>query len=128
MYVNETRIAELRAIDQNTFDLRKLVRLCEELNVTSDEGCLYSTGMLVRSILDYAPPIFGKTSFTEVASNYGGKSFKEAMQRLEESARKIADGYLHTRARKKETLPVPQQVNFTAELDLLISEIVNILS
>jgi hypothetical protein len=58
--------------------------------------------------------------------NGGGKSFKDAMCQLENFARKIADAHLHMPIRRKETLPVAQQVNFSPHLDVLLSEIVRI--
>ena len=63
-----------------------------------------------------------------MANNYsgGGKSFKETMHHLENAARKVADAHLHTPIRKSETLPVAQQVNFAAQLDMLLSEIVRV--
>jgi len=57
----------------------------------------------------------------------GTRSFKETMERLENAARRIADGYLHVRIRQRETLPEPQQVNFAAEIDALLAEIVRVL-
>ncbi len=83
--------------------------------------------MLLRSILDHIPPIFSKSSFKEVASGYGGKSFKDAMQHLENGARKIADSYLHSQIRKKEILPTFLQVNFSPYLDFLLTEVITIL-
>ncbi len=128
-FVSETRIAQLRAVGTPTFDLRKLIRLCEEINVTYTEGALLATAMLTRAILDHVPPIFEMTTFSQVANNYAGaRSFKEAMDRLDKAARKIADGHLHEPIRAKETLPEPQQVNFAAEIDTLLAEIVRILS
>ncbi len=84
--------------------------------------------MLTRGLLDHVPPIFGKTTFSEVANNYGGggKSFRETMHHLENAARKIADAHLHTPIRESETLPVAQQVNFSPQLDVLLSEIIRI--
>ena len=67
--------------------------------------------MLIRTVLDHVPPIFGKKNFDEVANNYGGKSFKGAMQHLQNAARNVADGHLHQQIRKSETLPTAQQVN-----------------
>jgi hypothetical protein len=85
--------------------------------------------MLTRALLDHVPPLLGVTSFAQVANNYSGaRSFKEAMERLEKAARKVADSHLHLPIRAKETLPVPQQVNFAAEVDLLLSEIVRTLA
>jgi hypothetical protein len=126
-FVSESRIAQIRAIAPTAFDLCKLVRLCEELNIVYSGGALLATAMLTRAILDHVPPLFGMTTFTEVANNYSGtRSFKETMKRLDEAARKIADGHLHGQIRTKESLPEPQQVNFAAEVDALLAEIVRI--
>jgi len=128
-FVSEARIGQLRALAPTTFDLRKLIRLCEEINITYAGGALLATAMLTRAILDHVPPIFAFQTFSQVASNYpGSRSFKETMERLEKAARKIADGYLHGHIRAKEALPEPQQVNFAAEVDALLAEIVRILS
>jgi Sec-independent protein translocase protein TatA len=61
--------------------------------------------MLARALLDHIPPIFGFHTFPDLASQYGGggKSFKECMNHLENSSRKIADAHLHSQIRKKET-------------------------
>lgn len=124
--ISEVRLAELRALSSPLFDFRKLIRLCEEINTVYREGCYFATGMLMRGLLDHVPPLFGKNTFTEVANNYsgGGESFGKNMLHLDKAARKIADGHLHTRIRKSETLPVAQQVNFAPQLDVLLSEIV----
>jgi len=123
-FVADARLAELRAIRSSAHDLRKLIRLCEELNVAYAEGCYLATIMLTRALQDHVPPIFGVRTFAELASS---RSFKEAMQRLESTARKIADAHLHQAIRPRETLPVAQQVNFSAEMDVLLAEIVRML-
>lgn len=127
--VSEKRLAELRVLKPPGFDLQKLIRLCEELNFSFDQGCYLATVMLTRAVLDHVPPIFGMENFREVASNYGGggTSFKATMEHLERTARKIADGYLHGPIRASETLPTDQQVNFGPELDTLIAEIIRVL-
>src|SRR5262245_19257065 len=121
-FIAESRLAELRALSSSQFDFKKLVRLCEELNAVHREECYFATAMLTRGLLDHVPPLFGKTSFSEVANNYGagGKSFKETMHHLENAARKVADAHLHIPIRKSETLPTAQQVNFAAQLDMLL--------
>jgi len=126
--ISDTRIAELRALSSTQFDFRKLIRFCEEMNTTYSEGCYFATAMLTRGLLDHVPPLFGKSTFSEVANNYngGGRSFKETMLHLENATRKVADAHLHMPIRKSETLPVAQQVNCAAQLDVLLSEIVRI--
>jgi hypothetical protein len=127
-YVDQGRLRELRAIQSSQFDLAKLVALCEELNRCYHNDCFFAVAMLTRAILDHVPPIFRYKSFPEVANNYKGtKSFVQSMQHLENSSRKIADSYLHTQIRSKESLPTRVQVNFANDLDVLLSEIVRTL-
>lgn len=127
-YVDPARIAELKNLPTTTCDTARLVRMCEELNVCWHGGAHHAVAMLVRAIMDHLPPVFGVTTFAQVASNYGGsKSFKEAAAALETSARKIADGHLHTHIRRKETLPTATQVDSSALLDAVLSEVVRIL-
>jgi hypothetical protein len=126
-YVSAKRIQELKAIKSEKFDLTKLIRLCEELNIANANNLNLAVVMLLRAILDHVPPIFDKNSFKEVASGYGGKSVKDTMQHLENGARKIADFHLHGQIRKKEVLPTSLQVNFSPYLDFLLGEVVGIL-
>jgi hypothetical protein len=126
--ISESRMSELRALTSPDFDFRKLIRLCEELNFAFQEECYLATAMLTRGLLDHVPPVFGFKTFSEVANNYagGGKSFKDAMQHLENASRKVGDAHLHMPIRKSETLPTAQQVNCGQQLDVLLSEIVRI--
>ncbi len=126
-YVNTDRIEELKSIKNSNFDLVKLIRFCEEINICYKNNCLLATGMLVRAITDHVPPIFQKSNFNEVANNYGVKSFKDSMKNLNNSSRKIADSFLHIQIRNKESLPNKLQVNFSQDLDVLLSEIYRIL-
>lgn len=128
-YVDLDRINELCEVTSQQFDLAKLIRLCEELNKCYASECFFSVVMLSRAILDHIPPIFGCKKFSEVANNYKGatKSFKQSMQHLENSSRKIADSHLHVQIRKKESLPNKTQINFSNDLDVLLAEIVRIL-
>jgi hypothetical protein len=126
-FVDPTRIRELEAISSRKYDTTKLVRLCEELNVVNNYDCYMTIAMLTRAIIDHVPPLLGVNTFTEVANNYKGtKSFKESMKHLQDSMRKISDSVLHTTIRKKETLPTFVQVNFSADLDVLLGEIVRV--
>jgi hypothetical protein len=127
--IADSRLAELRTLASTQFDFKKLIRLCEEINTAYGQKCYFATAMLTRGLLDHLPPIFGKASFSEVANNYGGggKSFKETIHHLENGARKVADAHLHMPIRNSETLPVAQQVNFAAQIDVLLSEIVRIM-
>ncbi len=127
-FINEKRITDLKSIETDKHDLSRLIRLCEELNTNYKNGSYISVILLTRSLIDHIPPIFGQKSFSEVYGNYGTQSFKEHMTHLDKSMRKIADSYLHTHIRKKETLPTINQVSFVQDIDVLISEITRHLS
>jgi hypothetical protein len=48
------------------------------------------------------------------------------MQNLNHSLRNIADAYLHVQIRAKESTPTAVQVNFSADLDVLLAEVLRI--
>jgi hypothetical protein len=124
-FVNTARIAELQAANSSTYDLTKLIQICLELNNAFTTESYISIIMLTRGLIDHVPPLFGATSFARVASSYGGtRSFKDSMQHLENSSRKIADQHLHSPIRKKEVLPNFTQVDFSNDIDVLLAEIV----
>jgi len=63
-FVDKNRMEELRKISDPNFDLTRLVRKCEELNNNFASSSFFSTALLVRSIIDHVPPIFGKSNFS----------------------------------------------------------------
>lgn len=126
-FIDESRLDELKSINNSKYDLTKLIRLCEELNDNYSRGNYLSVGMIGRTIIDHIPPIFNFSSFSEVANNYSGQSFKKSMQHLNKSLRNIADSYLHQQIRNKETLPNATQVSFQQDMDRLLEEIIRIL-
>lgn len=129
-YVAEERIKEIASLPKDNFDTAKLVKLCEEINQNYEWKNCFAVGALLRTTLDHIPPIFEKESFEQVASEYSwGRSHKSLMVKLSESAKKIAHSLLHKQIRKSkvEVLPKKQRVDFRAELDILLAEIVTIL-
>lgn len=127
-FVDASRLAALRSVTSADWDLTRLVRLCEELNIAHANECYMSMAMIGRAILDHVPPLLGKKTFAEVASNYSGAaSFKASMQSLQSSLRPIADAHLHIRVRQREVLPTGQQVDFHKDLDVLLGEILRTL-
>ncbi len=122
--VDPSRIEELRNISSPSFDLAKLIRLCEELNLAFATQSYLSMAMLTRAIVDHVPPIFGKSTFSEVANNYGGATLKRELKNLDTTARNIADLHLHSQIKKKEVLPTITQVDSSNSLDLLLAEVI----
>lgn len=126
-FVDEVRVADLKRVPKSEFDLGKLISLCEELNVCYRSQCYHAVAALTRAVIDHVPPVLGCSKFSEVVNNYsGGKSFSDSMKRLE-GVRKIADAHLHTQVRRTEALPTRVQVNFSAELDVLLGEVHRVL-
>jgi hypothetical protein len=126
-YVDSDRLNALKVVKSKEYDLSKLIKLCEEINLCYSNNCNLATIVLLRSILDHIPPIFGFITFSEVCAGYGKRTFKEISSRLNSSSRKIADSYLHDPIRKKETLPNKTQVNFSQELDYLLAEVISVI-
>ncbi len=126
-YVDPSRIVALQQIGGGKWDFTRLVELCRELNVAAANRCHMSTAMLLRTILNHVPPTLGFDTFAQVANNYAGaKSFKASMQRLEGSLRNIADFHLHSPIRSREDVPTATQVDFSADLDVLLGEVVRV--
>lgn len=131
-YVDLSRIAALQSMSGGTWDFSRLVELCRELNVAHAHRCHMTTAMLLRTILNHVPPVLGFPTFEQLASNYGGpksnKSFKGNMQRLQTSLRNIADMHLHSPIRTREDVPTAVQVDFAADLDVLLGEVIRVAS
>ena len=129
IFIDPERLSQLRSAKTINYDLSRLVRLCEEIDVAFAQGCYHAVAMLTRSILDHIPPIFGAKSFAEVANGYSGsRSFKEIAQHLDNSSRKIADALLHTQIRKSESLPTRTQVDERQSIDFVLAEVVRVLT
>lgn len=127
-FVDLSRIAALRAAKSQQWDLTRLIRLCEELNIAYANDCFMSVPMILRALLDHVPPLLGKETFEDVANQYAGpSSFKKSMQSLQKSLRNIADAHLHIPIRQKEVLPTGQQIDFHRDLDVLLGEIIRTL-
>lgn len=128
LYVDAQRILQLQAVKRPEWDLRKLLRLLQEINLAHANGMHMATAMLVRAVADHVSPILGCRTFSEVANNYTApRTFCDHMKHLDGSMRKVADMHLHQQVRKSEVLPTATQVDFKAALDILLAEILRIL-
>lgn len=128
-FIHPERIDKLKLIRSEKYDLTRLIRYCEEMNTCYASGCWLAVAMLSRAIIDHVPPAFGYSDFKDVANHYkGAASFKEAMKSLDTLYRKISDTHLHMQLRQKESLPTSTQIDCSAALDVLIGEIIRIMS
>lgn len=126
-YVDKNTLLRLSRIENEEFDLSRLISLCNELDDNYSLENYHSCAMLLRAIVDHIPPIFQKASFADVCAQYGSRSFKDIMRPLNETAKKIGDDYLHTQISRKVLAVTKTQVSFQANLDTLLNEIAAIL-
>jgi hypothetical protein len=122
-FISTERINELKSINNSKFELKKLLTLCNELNICHREGCWYAVIALTRILLDYVPPLFQKDNFASVAAQCAKKSIKPVLEKLQVVTKNIADSHLHEQAKKAESILTTQQVSFRNELDVLLSEV-----
>lgn len=126
-YIDKNTLLRLNKIQNENFDLSRLISLCKELDDNYSFGNYHSCAMLLRAILDHIPPIFGKSNFTDVCAQHGNRSFKDIVRPLNETAKKIGDDYLHSQISKKVLAVTKTQVSFQANLDSLLNEAASIL-
>lgn len=116
-------IEELRNTTTGAFDVTKLTGYCKEINSSFYHGNIVACSLLMRTVLNHVPPVFGRSSFSEVTAN-AGKSLKENLEYLESGLRKLADLYAHQPIRKNEQYPTKSQVEpFRAQFEVLLHEV-----
>ena len=113
----------MKAIQGARLDLKKLVKMCEELNDVYARGNFISSALLLRAIMNHVPPVFGVTTFSDVVAN-AGRSVKAILTRLNDEARPIADLHTHIIMRATEQLPTKNQLEpYKAGFEVLIQEV-----
>ncbi len=132
-YVDQSRIEELKKLNslkriKSTYDISRLVTLCDELNLNSTMGTVNAVSALQRTIINHIPPLFEKDNFEQLVANYPfPKSVKKSLGNLLNSMRPIADYNLHVQVSKTDSLPNMTQVDFSNDLDVLLSEVCKVL-
>ncbi|MEV4429809.1 hypothetical protein ACN9M0_32870 [Streptomyces sp. R-07] len=72
---------------KSTWKVHKLVALCQGLNDAYAAGNPYVCAAMIRAILDHIPPLFGHTSFDQVAAQH-----RFAMQKTDKAHAKVLAG------------------------------------
>ena len=124
-YVAAERLDKLRAAKSTSFDLSKLIRMCEELNLAWSNESYYSVAALLRALLDHVPPIFAQPNFVSVVAQTSGKSLKAHLEALGIAARNNADLHLHEQIKAQHTLPTSTQVDQRSHFYHLLGEIIS---
>ena len=119
-FLDTAVLIQLKAVKGARLDFRKLVKMCEELNDAYSRGNYISSALLLRAIINHVPPVFGKTTFSEVVA-HSGRSVKGILARLNEEARPIADLHAHFLMRPAEHLPSKNQLEpYKAGFEVLV--------
>lgn len=124
VFLNLEVLCERKSIKNPQLDISKLIKLCEEPNDAYVRANYISSAILIRTVLNHVPPVFGKTNFNDVVGQ-SGRSVKGILKRLNEEARPIADLHSHILMREKESLPSKNQIEpYKAAFEVLIQEVV----
>lgn len=125
VYFSNERIEELKSIKNNKFDLSKLIRILEEVNICYKNECYFSVSSLLRMLIDHIPPIFWKNSFDSVIAEVSfWKSDKNNLWHLKWWLKNIADCNLHSLIWIKEVLPTKETISFIPDFDVLLKLII----
>jgi len=122
-FIDSSIIESLRQIKSKKYDLVKVVEFCREINGTFNSGYYLATALLIRSLINHVPPIFGHETFKQVVSQ-STRSRQELFKPLDDTARDVADLHTHDTIRHKENLPTKRQLEpFKSNVEFLLHEI-----
>ena len=121
--VDPALIARLDALKSSTYDVSALVRMCREINSSLAHQNVLAVALLMRTVLNHVPPVFGHSTFAQVLASVG-KSLKESFDHLENGLRKVADFHTHKKIAVVETYPSAAQVEpFKPQFELLLQQV-----
>jgi hypothetical protein len=116
-------IARLDALKSSTYDVSALVRMCKEINSCFAHGNVLAVVLLMRTVLNHVPPVFGHDTFAQVLAS-SGKSLKDSFNHLENGLRKVADFHTHRKIVAVESYPSAAQVEpFKPQFELLLQQV-----
>jgi len=118
-------IESLESVVPKVYDTKKLLRYCKEINSTFYHGNIVASLLLMRTVLNYVPPVFDQKTFAQVSAQ-SGKSFMAIFENLDNGLRKIADLHAHNPIKCKEEYPTRNQVEpFIPLFEVLLQEVIN---
>lgn len=123
VFIDENIIIKFEDLIDPKFDTIKLLQYLREVNRSYKEGDFLSCILLLRAVLNYVPPVFGHSTFSQVVSQ-SGRSLKEIFSFLEEGLRKIADLHTHRVISTNEYLPTNSEISpYKPQFEILLQEI-----
>ena len=121
--IEPSLMTKLEEVESSSMDVASLVRMCREINSSYSHGNILATALLMRTVLNHVPPVFGQETFEQVMAN-SGKSLKDSFGHLENGLRKVADFHAHRKITSSESYPSAAQVEpFKPQFELLIQQV-----
>lgn len=121
--VDPSLIGRLEESKSSNYDVASIVRMCREINSSFAHGNVLAVALLMRTVLNHVPPVFGHNTFEQVVASMG-KSLKESFEHLEKGLRKIADFYTHKKIGAFESYPSAVQVEpYKPQFELLLHQV-----
>jgi hypothetical protein len=121
--VDPELITRLEKVPATTFSTRFLVGVIREINACFASGSIIATLLLMRTILNHVPPIFGESTFEAVVGQ-ANRSVKKSHANLQESLRNVADLHAHQIAKKAHSYPSSLQVeSYRADFEILLQQV-----
>lgn len=121
--INPGQIERMAKLRSKSLDSAFLVKLCEEINSSYAHGNVLAAILLMRTVLNHVPPVFGYETFEQVVAN-ASKSMKENFEHLQEGLRKVADFHAHRKIAPMESYPSVTQVEpFKPQFELLLQQV-----
>jgi hypothetical protein len=124
LWIIDPRLIErLAKIESRSFDVASIVRMCREINSSHAHGNTLATVLLMRTVLNHVPPVFGHVTFEQVRANVA-KSLKASFTHLEDGLRNVADFHAHRLITASESYPSVAQVEpFRPQFELLLQQV-----
>ena len=120
-YIRQETIEEFVS-KKDSFNYQKLVKMLNELNTNYAVSYFYSTSMLIRSVLDHIPPLFGYLDFKEVVNNYSwGETDRKYMKKLLDFKNE-ADDVLHRQISNNPDLITLEDLPTSVRINRLLQE------
>lgn len=121
--VDPQLVSQIAELEVSSVDLLFLARICREINSSYAHGNILATALLMRTVLNHVPPVFGNQTFDQVVAN-AGKSLKDSFDHLQSGLRKVADFHAHRKITAAESYPSIAQVEpFKPQFELLLQQV-----
>ena len=123
--ISKEMIDKFRLKQHPKLKYSRLVVLLGEINSSWNNGNYNAVALLIRTVMNHIPPVFGFKKFEEVANNPKfSSSVKRALGTLQNSMKHLADIIAHEQISEKEPRSISEvEVDCRQSLKLLLDEI-----